>query len=69
MNKVTILPGCITCGLCESIAPAIFEVTDVARVKPDAPLNTCPAAIQKAATECPVQVIEIEKKEHTHEII
>lgn len=59
MKKVTILPGCITCGLCESIEPAVFEVTDIARVKKDAPIKSCFATIQKAAAECPVQVIQI----------
>jgi ferredoxin len=63
MNKVTILPGCITCGLCESIAPAVFEVTDIAHVKPDAPLKTCASAIRQAVAECPVQVIHVEEKE------
>lgn len=59
MKKVTIIPGCITCGLCESIEPAVFEVTDVARVKKDAPIQGCLKTIQKAAAECPVQVIQV----------
>lgn len=63
MNKVTIIPGCITCGLCESIAPQVFEVTDVARVKSNAPIAQCLQAVQKASAECPVQVIEISPEE------
>ena len=63
MNKVTIIPGCITCGLCESIAPTVFEVTDVARVKPNAAISSCMQAVEKAALECPVQVIQISKEE------
>jgi ferredoxin len=47
MKKVIIQPGCITCGLCEFLAPNVFEVTDVSRVQ--------------SIKECPVQVIEFEK--------
>lgn len=64
MNKVTIAPGCITCGLCASIAPDIFEITDVAHVIPNAPFDHCSEAIKKAAAECPVQVITYTDKEH-----
>lgn len=58
-KKVTINPGCITCGLCESIEPEVFEVTDVARVRPDAPVMRCLQTVHRAAAECPVQVIQI----------
>ena len=34
MKKVVIDPGCTTCGLCEFIAPDVFEVTDISPVKP-----------------------------------
>ncbi len=63
MKKVTIVPGCITCGLCESIAPTVFEVTDVARVRNNAPIAACLQAVQKASAECPVQVIHISPEE------
>jgi ferredoxin len=63
MKKVTILPGCITCGLCESLAPAVFEITDTAHVKSNAPVGACSDAVRKAAAECPVQVIKIEEQE------
>lgn len=63
MTKVTIAPGCITCGLCESIAPEIFTVTDIAHVKEDAPIAHCMEAIQTAATACPVQVITLMNEE------
>ncbi len=61
MKKVTIEPGCITCGLCEFIAPEVFTVTDLSRVKPDAPLSTCKDVIKEAAQGCPVQVISYEE--------
>jgi ferredoxin len=58
MKKVWIDPGCITCGRCEFIAPEIFEVTDVASVKPGADIVKHEQAIQEAAKTCPVQVIK-----------
>jgi len=61
MKKVTIEPGCITCGLCEFIAPEIFEVTDLSRVKANANIAGCKDAIKEAAQGCPVQVIEYEE--------
>lgn len=59
MKKVTVEPGCITCGLCEFIAPNVFEITDTSRVKPDAPLAQQKAQVEEAAMLCPVQVIKI----------
>lgn len=58
MKKVWIDPGCITCGLCEFIAPTIFEVTDICHVKPDANVAVEKIAIQEAASLCPVNVIK-----------
>ncbi len=58
MKKVIINPGCITCGTCEFIAPEIFEITDVCRVKKDAPIEQCTDTINRAIAQCPVQVIE-----------
>ncbi|MBP6892307.1 ferredoxin [Candidatus Babeliales bacterium] len=59
IKKVWIAPGCITCGRCEFIAPEIFEVTDVARVKNDANLSKHLLAVDQAAKTCPVQVIKL----------
>lgn len=61
MKKVTIEPGCTTCGLCEFIAPEIFEVKDVSHVKPEAPLHEHIPAIKDAVAGCPVQVIRFEE--------
>jgi ferredoxin len=58
MKKVTIEPGCITCGTCEFIAPEVFEVTDIAHVKQDADLEKNKELIQAAAAACPVNVIK-----------
>ena len=57
VKKVTIEPGCTTCGLCEFLAPDIFEVSDVSHVKQDAPFARYAEHIKEAAERCPVQVI------------
>ena len=57
MKKLRIIPGCISCGACEFIAPDIFEVTDVSRVKPDADIAAHQEVIKKAVKACPVQAI------------
>ena len=61
MKKVIIQPGCITCGLCEFLAPNVFEVTDVSYVKQDADVKKYEKEIAQAIQECPVQVIKFEK--------
>jgi ferredoxin len=57
VKKVAIKPGCTTCGLCEFLAPDVFEVTDISHVKKDARLSEHADAIKEAAERCPVQVI------------
>lgn len=61
MKKVTIEPGCTSCGLCEFIAPEVFQVTDISRVLANAPIEACVPRIQEAAQGCPVQVITIQQ--------
>ncbi len=58
-KKVRIVPGCISCGTCEAICPAVFIVEGTARVyNHDAvPLNA--SAVDEAAEMCPVSVIEV----------
>jgi ferredoxin len=62
MKKVGIEPGCITCGLCEFIAPEVFEVTDICRVKKNANLEKNSLAIEQAVRGCPVAVIIYDEK-------
>lgn len=61
MKKVYIKPGCISCGSCQYTAPAVFQVTDVSHVKPDADLAENADLIKIAAQKCPVQVITYEE--------
>ncbi|HSC25252.1 MAG TPA: ferredoxin [Candidatus Babeliales bacterium] len=62
MKNVTIEPGCISCGSCQFIAPDVFEVTDVSRVKAGVDMQKFEQSIRKAAAKCPVQVIAIEEE-------
>jgi ferredoxin len=61
MKKVYIEPGCITCGACEFVAPEVFEVTDVSRVKTDADMVKNADQIEEAVRMCPVNVIKYQK--------
>lgn len=58
MKKVSILPGCITCGRCEFMAPEVFEVLDIAHVKKNVDTKKHDQAIEQAVATCPVQVIK-----------
>ena len=55
--KVTIEPGCITCGVCEFIEPEVFEVDDRCRVRQGGERGCFLVKIREAALACPVQVI------------
>lgn len=57
IKKVSIEPGCTTCGLCEFLAPDVFEVTDISHLKKGACFASNAAVIKEAAERCPVQVI------------
>lgn len=58
MKKLWIEEGCITCGMCEFIAPEIFEVTDISHIKNNAPVQQQVNLIEQAVVECPVAVIK-----------
>ena len=60
LMDVWILPGCSVCGLCEAVAPGMFQVTDKARVvQPGSGLSWADFArvVADAAVMCPVDVI------------
>jgi ferredoxin len=52
---------CISCGACESICPAVFEVPYKMIVKDGVNLSSYEAEIIDAADSCPTQVISFEK--------
>ncbi len=60
VRSVVVEPGCIVCGICESLAPAVFEVLDdgaVVRPVTAAGLRSDSEAIWDAESDCPVDVI------------
>ena len=61
MKKLFIEPGCIGCGLCESIAPEVFQVCDVSRIKEGVEYDQYKDKIENAVKSCPVGVIKYEK--------
>lgn len=61
MKKVTIEPGCISCGSCQFFAPDVFEVTDISHVKADVDIKKYHELIRIAAEKCPMQIIKYEE--------
>jgi len=62
VKKLWIDPGCITCGMCEFVAPEVFEVTDVSHIKPGFDQQKNDELIEESVRECPVSVIKYESK-------
>ncbi len=64
IQSVSIEAGCISCKLCQDIAPQVFRVDDDADciVLADAAqhFTTRREDIQQAARDCPVEVIRLE---------
>jgi len=52
---------CTSCGLCESIAPNVFEVPDKMIVKENVDFDSFIMDIKDAADSCPVGVIKYEE--------
>lgn len=54
---------CIGCGLCPSICPEVFELTDdgyADAIKSDVP-EECEGEAREACESCPVDAIEVEE--------
>ena len=60
INKVWIIDGCTSCGLCSDICPEVFELQDIAVVKDGADFGGNESGIKEAAESCPVEVIKYE---------
>ena len=67
IRKVWIEDGCISCNVCQDIAPQVFLVEDGVDciVRPDAAQHFAPLQeeIEQAVLDCPVEVIKIETAE------
>lgn len=59
ITKVEIIDGCISCGVCESTCPEVFEMTDIAHVKAGVDYNKYEAQIKQSAADCPTSVIKV----------
>ncbi len=61
--KVTIdRSGCISCGVCEEECPEVFRMDDGGIAEAYGEVTEAnKAAVQKAAEECPTEVIKIEE--------
>ena len=62
IQNVRIEPGCIVCGICEALAPRVFDVQDDGCVvRPDASkaFRSQSEAILEAESDCPVDVIVV----------
>lgn len=62
-KKVKIEPGCIGCGLCQALAPKVFDVTDVSHVNENVDFQKYEQEIEEAAASCPVNVIICEDED------
>jgi len=60
-KKIIINPGCIGCGLCESIAPDVFAVRNISTVKDTYDYDLNADNINKAAQLCPVGAITVQE--------
>lgn len=60
VKKVTISPGCISCGTCEVICPKVFELKGTATVRSEVEVQKYKECVQEAAEMCPVKALEIE---------
>ena len=61
IKKVWIEEGCTVCGLCEEMAPDVFEVEDDCIVKEGADFAANEDEIKEAAESCPVEIIMFEE--------
>ena len=59
ITKVSILPGCISCGTCQALCPKVFRVVGTSQVISTD--YTDEAAITLAETSCPARVIQVER--------
>ena len=57
--KIEIVPGCIGCGMCETICSEVFSVGEVVGLIVGADIKSHEESVRKAIDICPIQVIKI----------
>lgn len=64
IKKVWIEAGCISCKVCQDIAPKVFLVEDgmdcVVRPEAGAHFDSLREDIEQAVRDCPVEVIKVD---------
>jgi len=58
ITKVWVEEGCTSCGLCEGVAPDVFEIDEVSEVIAGIDPSLYEDEIKEAAESCPVEVIK-----------
>ncbi len=58
IEKVWIIEGCISCGLCNELAPEVFRMEEVAVVNEGVNYSNFEAEIKESAESCPTEVIK-----------
>ena len=61
IQKVEVIPGCISCRNCETVCPSIFRVAPKSKVISQNFIGH-ESEILVAEALCPVNVIQVEKK-------
>ncbi|MFC1854863.1 ferredoxin [Candidatus Dependentiae bacterium] len=62
IEKVSIEPGCISCGTCAAMCPEVFEMDGLSSVKDGANFEKYAEKIVEATEICPVGVIRLNEK-------
>ena len=58
--NVTIIPGCIACGVCESLCPEVFTVLENCEAD-NTQVQGNEDLCRDAAKACPVSVIKVDE--------
>jgi len=58
--NITILEGCIACGVCETLCPEVFTVLDTC-IADDLRVSGREDICREASEACPVSVIRIKE--------
>ena len=58
IEKVWIIEGCISCGLCTELCPEVFRMEEVAVVNEGVNYSDFEAGIKESAESCPTEVIK-----------
>ena len=59
LKKIIISPGCISCGTCVAVCPAVFQANGISKIKENINLQEHCNCIKEAVEVCPVGAIEL----------